>query len=236
MAKNALIQILFFLGHDLTIHHDIMVLFLKTRDRNPSFYSPLSCHTFFPFLLQLSRTLTANKQLFCLLLPLFVTQFSSTPPPIALFSLLLGGPTLHRSSIVELLLIAIPFHWRETFLLVYICWFIYEMYFLIFISCEETHSFKQWFYFFCRHTDLSFSPGEVRLVDPKSIPTYKQPTLATFKCLNPPSCTWNLKYDCPMCQYAIGVNTAENLLVLHALWLCSSWAWCYPVNALYLKC
>ncbi|RWR94883.1 Phosphoglycerate mutase family protein isoform 1 [Cinnamomum micranthum f. kanehirae] len=40
-----------------------------------------------------------------------------------------------------------------------------------------------------RHTDLSFSPGEIRLVDPKSIPTYKQPASATFKCLNPPSCT-----------------------------------------------
>ncbi|XP_058087626.1 uncharacterized protein LOC131234708 [Magnolia sinica] len=40
-----------------------------------------------------------------------------------------------------------------------------------------------------RHRDLSFSPGEVRLVDPKSIPTYKQPASAIYKCLNPPSCT-----------------------------------------------
>ncbi|XP_077220504.1 phosphoglycerate mutase family protein [Tasmannia lanceolata] len=40
-----------------------------------------------------------------------------------------------------------------------------------------------------RHRELSFSPGEVRLVDPKSIPTYKQPASAVYKCLNPPSCT-----------------------------------------------
>lgn len=236
MAKNALTQILFFLGHDLTIQHDIMVLFLKTRDK-PSFYSPFSCQTFFPFLLQLSRTLTANKQLFCLLLPLFVTQFSSTPPPIALFSLLLGGPTLRRPSIVELLLIAIPFHCkRDIPACIHLLIHLWNVFFDFYILWRNSLIQTMVFFFFCRHTDLSFSPGEVRLVDPKSIPTYKQPTLATFKCLNPPSCTWNLKYDCPMCQYAIGVNTAENLLVLHALWQCSSWAWCYPVNALYLKC
>ncbi|KAK3018543.1 hypothetical protein RJ639_003900 [Escallonia herrerae] len=39
-----------------------------------------------------------------------------------------------------------------------------------------------------RHRELSFGPGEVRLVDPKSIPTYKQPASAVYKCLNPPSC------------------------------------------------
>ncbi|KAK3035307.1 hypothetical protein RJ639_034015, partial [Escallonia herrerae] len=38
-----------------------------------------------------------------------------------------------------------------------------------------------------RHRELSFGPGEVRLVDPKSIPTYKQPASAVYKCLNPPS-------------------------------------------------
>ncbi|KAA8542662.1 hypothetical protein F0562_023839 [Nyssa sinensis] len=40
-----------------------------------------------------------------------------------------------------------------------------------------------------RHSDLSFGPGEVRFVDPSSIPTYKQPASAVYKCLNPPSCT-----------------------------------------------
>ncbi|XP_059656365.1 uncharacterized protein LOC132303217 isoform X2 [Cornus florida] len=40
-----------------------------------------------------------------------------------------------------------------------------------------------------RHSDLSFSPGEVRFVDPSSIPTYKRPASAVYKCLNPPSCT-----------------------------------------------
>lgn len=39
-----------------------------------------------------------------------------------------------------------------------------------------------------RHTELSFSPGEVRFVDPSSIPTYKQPASAIYKCLNPPNC------------------------------------------------
>ncbi|KAI4336130.1 hypothetical protein L6164_014698 [Bauhinia variegata] len=39
-----------------------------------------------------------------------------------------------------------------------------------------------------RHRDLSFAPGEVRFVDTNSIPTYKQPASAVYKCLNPPSC------------------------------------------------
>ncbi|EXB87873.1 hypothetical protein L484_015003 [Morus notabilis] len=39
-----------------------------------------------------------------------------------------------------------------------------------------------------RHRELSFAPGEVRFVDPSSIPTYKQPASAVYKCLNPPSC------------------------------------------------
>ncbi|GAB2269860.1 hypothetical protein Dimus_004780 [Dionaea muscipula] len=39
-----------------------------------------------------------------------------------------------------------------------------------------------------RHRDLSFSPGEVRLVDASSIPTYQQPASAVYKCYNPPSC------------------------------------------------
>ncbi|KAF7135444.1 hypothetical protein RHSIM_Rhsim08G0171100 [Rhododendron simsii] len=39
-----------------------------------------------------------------------------------------------------------------------------------------------------RHRDLSFGPGEVRFVDPSSIPTYKQPASGLYKCLNPPSC------------------------------------------------
>ncbi|THU71997.1 hypothetical protein C4D60_Mb04t07450 [Musa balbisiana] len=39
-----------------------------------------------------------------------------------------------------------------------------------------------------RHSDLLFSPGEVRLVDPSSIPDYKQPASAVYKCANPPSC------------------------------------------------
>ncbi|KAI7985958.1 hypothetical protein LOK49_LG14G00912 [Camellia lanceoleosa] len=39
-----------------------------------------------------------------------------------------------------------------------------------------------------RHRDLSFGPGEVRFVDTSSIPTYKQPASALYKCLNPPSC------------------------------------------------
>ncbi|CAM8936878.1 unnamed protein product [Rhodiola kirilowii] len=40
-----------------------------------------------------------------------------------------------------------------------------------------------------RHSELSFAPGEVRMVDPSSIPTYKQPASAVYKCYNPPSCT-----------------------------------------------
>lgn len=40
-----------------------------------------------------------------------------------------------------------------------------------------------------RHRDLYFGPGEVRFVDFSSIPTYKQPASAVYKCLNPPSCT-----------------------------------------------
>lgn len=39
-----------------------------------------------------------------------------------------------------------------------------------------------------RHSELAFGPGEVRFVDPSSIPTYKQPASAVYKCLNPPSC------------------------------------------------
>ncbi|KAJ4821447.1 Phosphoglycerate mutase family protein [Rhynchospora pubera] len=39
-----------------------------------------------------------------------------------------------------------------------------------------------------RHSSLYFSPGEVRLVDPASIPEYKQPASAVFRCVNPPSC------------------------------------------------
>ncbi|KAJ3670810.1 hypothetical protein LUZ60_008236 [Juncus effusus] len=39
-----------------------------------------------------------------------------------------------------------------------------------------------------RHNSLFFSPGEVREVDPASIPEYKQPASAVFKCINPPSC------------------------------------------------
>ncbi|KAL0921434.1 hypothetical protein M5K25_008503 [Dendrobium thyrsiflorum] len=45
------------------------------------------------------------------------------------------------------------------------------------------------FYFAYRHWDLSFKPGEVRLVDPESIPTYKMPASVVYKCMNPPSCT-----------------------------------------------
>ncbi|KAG7019824.1 hypothetical protein SDJN02_18788 [Cucurbita argyrosperma subsp. argyrosperma] len=39
-----------------------------------------------------------------------------------------------------------------------------------------------------RHHDLSFAPGEVRFVDISSIPSYKQPASAVYKCLNPPNC------------------------------------------------
>ncbi|PWA43206.1 phosphoglycerate mutase family protein [Artemisia annua] len=40
-----------------------------------------------------------------------------------------------------------------------------------------------------RHSELYFEPGEVRYFDPSSIPKYKQPASALYKCLNPPSCT-----------------------------------------------
>ncbi|GAV87206.1 His_Phos_1 domain-containing protein [Cephalotus follicularis] len=40
-----------------------------------------------------------------------------------------------------------------------------------------------------RHRDLSFALGEVRFVDPSSIPTYKQPASAVYKCLKPPNCS-----------------------------------------------
>ncbi|KAK6123368.1 hypothetical protein DH2020_042885 [Rehmannia glutinosa] len=39
-----------------------------------------------------------------------------------------------------------------------------------------------------RQADLAFRPGEVRFVDANSIPTYKQPASAVYKCLNPPNC------------------------------------------------
>lgn len=39
-----------------------------------------------------------------------------------------------------------------------------------------------------RHKDLFFRPGEVRVVDPDSIPEYKQPASSIYKCENPPSC------------------------------------------------
>ncbi|KAG8378927.1 hypothetical protein BUALT_Bualt07G0035500 [Buddleja alternifolia] len=39
-----------------------------------------------------------------------------------------------------------------------------------------------------RHRVLAFEPGEVRFVDSSSIPTYKQPPSAVYKCLNPPNC------------------------------------------------
>ncbi|XP_021733639.1 uncharacterized protein LOC110700404 [Chenopodium quinoa] len=39
-----------------------------------------------------------------------------------------------------------------------------------------------------RHRDLSFSPGEVRFVDEKSIPEYKKPASNVYKCYNPPNC------------------------------------------------
>ncbi|TVT96965.1 hypothetical protein EJB05_57819, partial [Eragrostis curvula] len=39
-----------------------------------------------------------------------------------------------------------------------------------------------------RHSTLYFQPGEVRPVDPTSIPEYKQPASTVFKCANPPSC------------------------------------------------
>ncbi|CAO2204266.1 unnamed protein product [Urochloa humidicola] len=39
-----------------------------------------------------------------------------------------------------------------------------------------------------RHSSLFFKPGEVRPVDPSSIPEYKQPASTVFKCANPPSC------------------------------------------------
>ncbi|KAK9108055.1 hypothetical protein Syun_024066 [Stephania yunnanensis] len=39
-----------------------------------------------------------------------------------------------------------------------------------------------------RHRDLSFGLGEVRFVDTKLIPAYKQPASGVFQCSNPPSC------------------------------------------------
>ncbi|KAL3835189.1 hypothetical protein ACJIZ3_009925 [Penstemon smallii] len=39
-----------------------------------------------------------------------------------------------------------------------------------------------------RHSDLAFRPGEVRFVDTSSVPTYKQPASAVYKCFNPPNC------------------------------------------------
>ncbi|ONI08390.1 hypothetical protein PRUPE_5G175000 [Prunus persica] len=39
-----------------------------------------------------------------------------------------------------------------------------------------------------RHRELSFAPGEVRFVDTSSVPTYKQPASAVYKCLKPPNC------------------------------------------------
>ncbi|KAK4778773.1 hypothetical protein SAY86_006301 [Trapa natans] len=39
-----------------------------------------------------------------------------------------------------------------------------------------------------RHRELAFGPGEVRFVDASSVPTYKQPASAVYKCLNPPNC------------------------------------------------
>ncbi|XP_051123310.1 uncharacterized protein LOC127246122 [Andrographis paniculata] len=40
-----------------------------------------------------------------------------------------------------------------------------------------------------RHMDLAFEPGEVRMVDPSSVPRYKPPASAVYKCFNPPNCT-----------------------------------------------
>ncbi|ONK80645.1 uncharacterized protein A4U43_C01F20140 [Asparagus officinalis] len=40
-----------------------------------------------------------------------------------------------------------------------------------------------------RHNGMFFGPGDVRLVDPKSIPDVKEPPSAVYKCTNPPSCT-----------------------------------------------
>ncbi|XP_073145221.1 uncharacterized protein [Henckelia pumila] len=39
-----------------------------------------------------------------------------------------------------------------------------------------------------RHRDLAYGPGEVRYIDASSVPTYKQPASAVYKCLNPPNC------------------------------------------------
>ncbi|XP_073022949.1 uncharacterized protein [Primulina eburnea] len=39
-----------------------------------------------------------------------------------------------------------------------------------------------------RHRDLAYAPGEVRYIDASSVPTYKQPPSAVYKCLNPPNC------------------------------------------------
>ncbi|XP_065876089.1 uncharacterized protein [Euphorbia lathyris] len=40
-----------------------------------------------------------------------------------------------------------------------------------------------------RHGDLSFRPGEIRMVDTSSIPPYKQPASAVYRCENPPVCS-----------------------------------------------
>ncbi|XP_010459368.1 PREDICTED: uncharacterized protein LOC104740459 isoform X1 [Camelina sativa] len=39
-----------------------------------------------------------------------------------------------------------------------------------------------------RHSELYFGPGEVRLLDANSVPVYKQPASAVYKCTNPPNC------------------------------------------------
>ncbi|KAL1203925.1 hypothetical protein V5N11_011769 [Cardamine amara subsp. amara] len=39
-----------------------------------------------------------------------------------------------------------------------------------------------------RHSELYYGPGEVRLLDANSIPVYKQPASAVYKCTNPPNC------------------------------------------------
>ncbi|KFK28012.1 hypothetical protein AALP_AA8G460100 [Arabis alpina] len=39
-----------------------------------------------------------------------------------------------------------------------------------------------------RHSELYFGPGEVRLLDANSIPVYKQPASAVYKCTKPPNC------------------------------------------------
>ncbi|XP_010519560.1 PREDICTED: uncharacterized protein LOC104798977 [Tarenaya hassleriana] len=39
-----------------------------------------------------------------------------------------------------------------------------------------------------RHSELYMGPGEVRFLDTDSIPAYKQPASAVYKCTNPPNC------------------------------------------------